>query len=608
MESSFSQIARFLETVHPFDGLPKAEFDHVVRQVSRLSTPADASIFAQGTPLDGLYLVLDGEVEIRDGTGAVISHLLSRGIFGERGLLSDGLAASNARAMVDTELLLLPAETFLQLVDEQPLFSRFFARGPATLVRRNDMTTRKVGDLMSRPPVTCSPSDSVRQAAEIMRDRHVSCLGVVDGDAFVGIVTTRDLMARVLAAGLDPQSTLVDVVMTRDPIGLTREDLGSDVLHLMLERSIGHLPVVDGRHLVGMITQTDLTRLQAVSSGLLIQEIATANDVESLRQATSHIPQLLVQLVGGNNPHEVVTRLITDIADAVTRRLLAMAEHAFGAPPVPYLWLACGSQGRQEQTGVSDQDNCILIDDAFTEDMRPWFADVAAFVSRGLDACGYFFCPGDMMATNLRWCQPVSVWRKYFRDWISKPEPMAQMLASVMFDLRPIAGETALFANLQAETLAIASDNSIFVAHMIGNSLKHTPPLGLLRGFSTARSGEHRNQIDMKHSGIVPVVDLGRVYALIDRSTPVNTRARLLAAEETGTISGGGARDLVAAYDLIAEYRLRNQVVQVREGKRPDNYLNPYELGDFERSQLRDAFVVVRTMQSAIAHRGVSPV
>ncbi|MCB2104805.1 MAG: histidine kinase, partial [Rhodobacteraceae bacterium] len=361
-----------------------------------------------------------------------------------------------------------------------------------------------------------------------------------------------------------------------------------------------HLPIVRNGHFAGMVTQTDLTRFQALSSAVLIRDLADAGTVAEMAAVTARIPSLLVQMVGGNNAHEVVTRLITDIADAVTRRLLALAEAELGPPPVPYLWLACGSQGRQEQTGVSDQDNCLMLDDAATDGDMAYFHALAESVSKGLDACGYVFCPGDMMATNPRWCQKVSVWRDYFRGWIATPNPEAQMLASVMFDLRPIGGAASLFGNLQAATLEAAAKNSIFVAHMVSNSLKHTPPLGLLRGFATIRSGEHRNQIDLKHNGVVPVADLARVYALQGRLAAANTRARLLAAAEAGVISAAGARDLTEAYDLIAETRLANQARQIKAGRKPDNYLAPSDLSDFERSHLRDAFVVVRTMQSAV--------
>lgn len=174
------------------------------------------------------------------------------------------------------------------------------------------------------------------------------------------------------------------------------------------------------------------------------------------------------------------------------------------------------------------------------------------------------------------------------------------MLASVMFDLRAIGGERSLFDGLQKDTLQAASRNSIFVAHMITNSLKHTPPLGLLRGFATIRSGEHRNTIDLKLNGVVPVVDLGRIYALKGELTEVNTRARLQAAEAAGVLSASGGRDLLDAYDLIAETRLSHQLARVNAGDAPNNFMPPTSLSDFERSHLRDAFVVIRTMQSSV--------
>jgi len=173
------------------------------------------------------------------------------------------------------------------------------------------------------------------------------------------------------------------------------------------------------------------------------------------------------------------------------------------------------------------------------------------------------------------------------------------MLASVMFDLRPIGGQEALFAHLQEETLAAAAKNSIFVAHIVSNSLKHHTPLGLFRGFATVRSGEHKNTIDLKHNCVVPVVDLGRIYALKGQLTVANTRARLLGAMEVGAVSASGGRDLLDAYDMIADTRLAHQAAQIRRGEKPDNFMAPADLSDFERSHLRDAFVVVKTMQNA---------
>jgi len=598
------RVRSFLAGVHPYDSLAPEELARAAARFEPLDLPEGAEIYRAGETLRGLYLIVSGRVEVTDATGAAVSLLQARNSFGERGLVRGGVAVTTARAAAPVALLMLPRDEFHRQIAASPAFARFFDRArvaPVSGGAAPDLATQRVGDLLRRGPVTVPPTAGVQAAAALMRDAHVSCL-VVTGpdDALLGIVTVRDMTGKALAAGLPPD-TPVAQIMTRDPLSLPPSALGSDLLNLMLERGIGHVPVTEGARVVGVLTQTDLTRFQAVSSGAMVRDIAAADSAAGMAEVTARLPQLLGQLVGAGNRHEVTTRLVTDIADACTRRLLALAERRLGAPPVDYLWAACGSQGRQEQTGISDQDNCLILSDAFDPAAHgAYFEALAREVCAGLDTCGYFFCPGDMMATTPRWRQPLRVWRDYFARWIAAPDAEAQMLASVMFDLRPIGGTAALFEGLQAETLAAARRNSIFVGHMVANSLKHTPPLGLFRGFATVRSGEHKNTLDLKMNGVVPVVDLGRLYALRGGLPVVNTRARLEAALAAGVISGTGGRDLIDAYDLIAQTRLDRQATELRAGRSPDNFMPPSDLSDLQRSHLRDAFVVVRTMQSAV--------
>ncbi|MTH96855.1 DUF294 nucleotidyltransferase-like domain-containing protein [Roseibium sp. RKSG952] len=601
MPLSHDQITRFLKSVHPYDALPAPVLEQVAKQIEVWEVDEDSEVYDLGHTLPGVFVIYEGQVEITDENGAIVSHLGLRNSFGERGLLKNGKAATKARAHAPSILIVLPPALVRELIDGHDVVSKFFNRSRGERAGPQSLATSSVDILMASDPTTCPPSTPVQHAARTMRDKGISSLCVTDDDNLLGIATLRDISGKYVADAMAPD-TPISAIMTRNPITLSPTDIGSDVLHVMMERGIGHIPITDHGRLVGIVTQTDLTHYQAVSSAELVRRIAQANSAEEMASVTAEIPQLLVQLVASGNRHEIVTRLITDIADTVTRRLLALAEQKMGPPPVPYLWLACGSQGRQEQTGVSDQDNCMILDDGVSDADMTYFHALAKFVSDGLDACGYFYCPGDMMATNPRWCQPARVWRDYFSGWINKPNPEAQMLASVMFDLRPIGGAFELFSDLQADTLAKANTNSIFVAHMISNSLKHTPPLSLLRGFATIRSGEHRNTLDLKHNGVVPVVDLARIYSLQGQLTPANTRARLKAAESAGVLSASGARDLLDAYDLIAETRLEHQVRLVKSGEKPDNYMPPSALSDFERSHLRDAFVVVKTMQSAVGH------
>lgn len=598
----------FLSQVYPYDALSADAFSAVVSAMEVLTLPKGTFLFTAGDPMPGLYVIQKGAVEITDAGGSKLSLLGPPNSFGERGLLrGGGKALTTGEVVEDSILLRLPPKDFLSLMDTEDAAKRFFQRSRPVDAKRTNVNTSKVSELMTPSPLTCQPTDSIQTVAQHMRQHKISCLAVVEGEKLVGIVTGTDMVRRVVADAGDPTGP-ISSIMTADPFGLPSTALGSDVLHVMVEHGFGHLPIVDGDRLVGIVTQTDITRFQAVSAAALVQDIAKAHSAEDMVAATARIPSLLVQLVAAGNRHEVVTRLITDIADACTRRLLTLAEEKLGPAPVPWLWLACGSQGRQEQTGVSDQDNCLILSDEVTDDQMAYFQDMATFVTDGLNTCGYVYCPGDMMATNPKWCQPLRVWRQYFQGWIDKPDPMAQMLSSVMYDLRPIGGDDSLFTGLQAETLKKSAANSIYMAHMLSNALKHTPPLGLLRGLATIRSGEHKNQLDLKHNGVVPIVDLGRLYALQGQLMPVNTRARLEAAREAGTVSSSGGADLLAAYDMIADERLSHQAHLIKTGEKPSNFLPPSELSDFQRSHLRDAFVVVRSMQSALAHGRAAPV
>jgi CBS domain-containing protein len=393
-------------------------------------------------------------------------------------------------------------------------------------------------------------------------------------------------------------------IMTRDPASLPPHALLLDALMLMSGRGIGHLPVCEDGRAVGIVTRTNLVRHQSLSAVSLISDIARNETLEALAATVAQVPQLLAQLVGLGVEAYRIGHLISSVTDALTRRLIELAERDLGPAPVPWLWLGLRLA---RTTGTNRRVGSGQLPDPRRRLRRGAARRLVRGVRQmrvcdGLNACGYVYCPGDMMATNPRWRQPATVWKGYFRGWIATPDPMAQMLASVMFDLRPIHGETALFSGMQRRTLDLARRNSIFRAHMTANSLKHTPPLGLFRGFALIRSGEHKDTLDLKHSGVVPIVDLARLYALEGGLDVVNTRERLIAAREAGTLSASGGSDLIDAYDLISNIRLAHQARQVRAGEKPDNFMAPASLSALERNHLKDAFGVIKTLQSAIGH------
>lgn len=329
--------------------------------------------------------------------------------------------------------------------------------------------------------------------------------------------------------------------------------------------------------------------------------LGPAATLDELKAAVAQVPEAMRRMLAEGRGPRAIGHAVSDVADCVTNRLLAAAERELGPPPVPYAWLAAGSQGRRELTAGSDQDNGLLLDDAFEEDRhRGYFAALGAHVCNGLDACGYVYCPGEMMAMTERWCQPLSVWRAYFSEWIDQPEPKALMLSSVFFDFRTIGGCVALFDELHGFVLDKTRRNTIFLAYLARNAMSRTPPVGFFRNFVLARGGAHPGTLDLKIRGVTPIVEMSRVHALSAGIAPVNTFARLEELGARGVVSPSGAKDLLEALDLIGSIRLRHQVRMASEGLRPDNHIRLEELSSAERTRLRAAFLMVRTMQSAM--------
>ena len=612
MNASGNEL-EFLASLHPFDLLPHTELQKLVNSLERISTKANEILFDVGDKIEHLHLVGSGIVEIKSPEKITVSQILAGETFGARTLLRNVKSTHMAVCSESGFQYLIPASIFKNTISKHAGFAAYFGQtldsDRIELETANDsinaLITAKISEFMTKEPVSVGSKESIKYAAHIMKKNSISCVLVCEENRLLGILTSGDVTSRVVASGVDIDMP-VSKVMTSNPVTLSSEAIFSEAMVAMSSRNIGHLPVVDGETPVGIITRSDFVKRTSVSPVQMISDLWRLEEPEALAGVISNLPILLAQLVGSGVDAYRVGLVITSVTDALTKRFLQLAERKLGEAPIPYLWLACGSQGRQEQTGVSDQDNCVMLDDRFNEkEHGRYFNELTKFVSDGLNVCGYVYCPGEMMATNPKWCQPVRVWRKYFQDWIQHPNPMAQMLASVMFDLRPISGDFSLFGGIQTDTLNHAGANSIFQAHMTSNSLKHTPPLGLFRGFALIRSGEHKDTLDLKHSGTVPIVDIARLYAIRAGVESVNTRDRLKRAQSFGVLSEDGAKDLIDAYDLISDIRIEHQARLVKDGKKPDNFVKPSSLSALERNYLKNAFSVIKTIQSALNYKSI---
>lgn len=121
---------------------------------------------------------------------------------------------------------------------------------------------RSCNDVMTHEPTCCAAGDPVMDAVEVMRNEDVGVVPIVDEPAskkLVGIITDRDVVLNVVAAGKDPKSTTLEEVMTRNPVSVRPDDAIQNVLDYMGQHQIRRIPVVDGKsRVVGIISQADI--------------------------------------------------------------------------------------------------------------------------------------------------------------------------------------------------------------------------------------------------------------------------------------------------------------------------------------------------------------
>ncbi len=295
-----------------------------------------------------------------------------------------------------------------------------------------------------------------------------------------------------------------------------------------------------------------------------------------------------------------VTDSITAFNDAATRRLIDLVGAAEPFREAGACWIALGSEGRNEQTLASDQDNALVFADGADADavrarLVPW----ASRVNDALDSCGLAHCRGEIMAG--KWCLAESAWRERFAAWIRTPDPAGLLNAVVFFDFRAIAGDAAPAARLRAWLAEHAAGADAFLGALARNALENGPPLGLFGRIAPTRTGAARGTIDLKVNGVQPYVEAARVYALAGGVTASHTLERLRAAGAGRRFALADLEAWCGAFDTLQGERLALNARQLAAGQPQDNHLDPRTLDAATERRLRTALQATRGLQARLA-------
>jgi len=625
MSSAPSDVTEFLRAHPPFDALDRADVERAASSAEVEFFLAGSIIFAQGAqPIEHLRVVRTGAVEIvlED---RMLDLLAPGELFGHASMLSGLPPGFAARAHEDTLCYRIPQEVARAML-ARPESVGYLARSllemntsSAALAPRPpapDPANQPVATLIRAPPLLCAPTTAIRDAAAKMAAAGATSIVVELGDS-LGILTDRDLRARVVAAGVSYDAP-VSAVMSAPAYTVDADTLGGDVLLEMLDRGVRHFPVLTATGaMIGVVEAVDLLAVETLSSFYLQRAIARAQSVAELAAAAQGLRPAVIALHDARLAAASIAAIYSVVLDALTRRLIELTlagadELALAgadelvlagadAQPAAFSWLALGSQSRREATPGSDADSAIVwYGDVAEQAVRPYLHDLARQVTEGLSACGIRVDEHGATAADVLFVRSLESWQKVARSWIERPtREQALILVSVLVDSRPVWGihsgapvsNTFREARLRPELL-----------HLLARfALSHRPPTGFLRGLVVEHDGEHRGRLDIKRGGLLPVVDLARWAGMAAGVTSASTLERLRAAGDAGTLPAGDVRTLEDAFELFSELRMEHQVGQLRAGRDPDDHLNPKDLSALTRSYLKEAFRAVASVQKRIA-------
>jgi CBS domain-containing protein len=615
----------FLRNHAPFNQMKDDALQRFAEKAKIAFYPAGSEIVgSESGNVRYFYLIESGKVQARQAGEVTVTEYsiltLSAGESFPIGAVTAGRpSTNNYMAIEDTFCYLLPAEDFLALLASSAEFNLFCTRYIASLLDQSRQQLQiqfaqkaseqqtlnsPLAGIGSRSPVSVKPDTAIRVALETMSHADIGSLVIVGEDGKpVGVFTRSDLLDRVVLAEL-PLTEPISRAMSASPLQLEEHATAYDAMLAMASNGIRHVLVTDAEgKLTGVVSERDLFALQRVGLRQIRQTIDSAQDIDTLRQATADVRQLAFNMLAQGVGAEQLTQFISALNDAMTRRVLQLNLENHNFDGIEWAWLAFGSEGRDEQTFVTDQDNGIvfLCPDTTTVDvLRQRFLAFALDVNKDLDRCGFPLCKGNIMASNPQWCLTLDEWKDQFSKWIRTPQPEALLNASIFFDFRPLFGKVELADRMRRHLLGQSASTPVFLQAMARNALSVAPPLGKVRDFLTDLEPGQPGKIDLKKYGSRIFVDVARIYALATGVHNTNSVQRLRLASQRMANRGGEIDAVLEGLNFIQLLRLQHQYLDTDSGGQGDNLIDPDKLNELDRRILKESFRQARKIQSRL--------
>ena len=613
-------LTDFLEECQGFSSLPQEKLKEVALHLSLEFHPKGSHLFEENqSKVEGVYLLLDGRGE-KTWQNEKLPHLdrptLERGeVFGAFSiLLNEGYARRSLHLLSDCFFYRMAEDFFLKLCSEHPDFKTHFTSHLSAGVHRKSLRGRsklplleaqgneRARDMANESVIRVRAEVSIRTVTALILEKQGSIAIVeTDENPLWGLVTYRTLSESVILKGVDPEDP-VELIAVRDVLSVAESTPLFQSLLFMAQHEVHHLPLVDTSGAVSSILSSrDMPQMQGGGVLSLMASIRKTKIARDLRVQRERLVELAQDMHHRGFSPNMVSQFIARSNDAIVARVveLAMEKEVL---PCPFTFLVFGSEGRDEQTLVVDQDNGIVFDPQGQDpdELRPAFLEFGRKVCETLDFIGYPHCKGGVMASEDGCCRSLEEWTSAFRDWVDSPEPESVLKAQIYFDLKPVLGEHQIAEKLMANIHDLILNGGETFLHRLAIEVIRSPvPLGFFQNIILSTDREHREKVDLKNIQNL-FVDPLRLLALKHGVDSTNTMERLDQLHENKVLKTPLCEDIRHAYENILHLRLLTQEQSLKEGGEGSNYLKPDSLGDMDQRVLKAVLILAQNIQRKI--------
>ena len=625
------RIADFLKRFPPFSSLGYEDLIVIAEQSKVLYLEKNQVLFKGGDATHpDFYVVKDGAIGLSitsDMEETLIDKCDEGDILGLRPFFAKNNYLMTAKSREESIVYGIPIAIFQPYVTGNKEVLGFLlesfasqSRNPydkersGKLISENTIYSEQTTDIQyfqpikyTRNPITANPEDVLKFIAKTMANSSIGSVIIQEDQLPKGIITDKDLRSKI-ATGLLPIDTTADKVMTTPVITVPENISVAEAQMMMLKHDVGHLCVTrdgtDKTPVSGIISEHDVVAAQANTPGVLLKQTRRATRSKELKYVREKLTDLIQSSIEKNIPISHISNIVAEINIAITRRAIEIAVERIGTPPpVRFVWMSIGSQGRKEQLLLTDQDNALIFEDVEAQQydsVKTYFLNLAERVTYTLNKIGYEYSPDGLMASNLQWCKSLSDWINQYNDWINTPSEKSVALSTIFFDFDFIYGVPVIEDVLLESVGKSINRNKKFFAYLASDALKNPPPLGFFRQFLLENDGEHKDSFDIKSRALEPLIEGARLLALSQNLLEVtNTYQRFKRLAELEPQNAEIYDECAEAFNTLMRFRTEEGLNNDSDGK----YINLNELSKSDKVKLKNCFQPINDLQDLIKNR-----